>query len=58
MEYFTRLNVREVFSAGLGSPALLQARMPAATKAPKQIRDLHIELKVKQATPALAPKAT
>jgi hypothetical protein len=49
-----RLGVREVFSAGLGSPALRQARMPAATAVSKQLRDLHIELKVKQpvATPA------
>ncbi|HLP77510.1 MAG TPA: hypothetical protein VK327_11400 [Candidatus Paceibacterota bacterium] len=43
-----RWGVREVLSAGLGSPALRQARMPAATTAPKQFRDLHIELKVKQ----------
>jgi len=31
--------------------------MPAATAEPKQLRDLHIELKVKQPTPAPAPKA-
>ena len=49
-----RLLVREVLSAGLGSPALRQARMPAATAEPKQLRDLHIELKVKQ--PTTTPK--
>jgi hypothetical protein len=47
LEYFQkRLAFREVFSAGLGSPALRQARMPVATAQPKQLRDLHIELKV------------
>jgi hypothetical protein len=49
--------MREVFFAGLGSPALRQARMPAATAEPKQLRDLHIELKVKQQTPQVPPKA-
>ena len=71
-KYPTRLGLREVFSAGLGSPALRQAGMPAATNVakgtdlmtdspatvePKQLRDLHIELKVKQPTPAPVPKA-
>ena len=49
--------MREVFSAGLGSPALRQARMPAATTEPKQPRDLHIEFKVKPTAPMPAPKA-
>ena len=31
--------------------------MPAATTEPKQLRDLHIELKVKQPTPAPVPMA-
>jgi len=53
----TLLVVSEVFSAGLGSLALRQARMPAATVEPKQLRDLHIELKVKQPTPPPPPKA-
>jgi hypothetical protein len=47
--------MRAVFSAGLGSPTLRQAGMPAATAEPKRFRDLHIELKVKQ--PTTAPKA-
>jgi hypothetical protein len=49
--------MRAVFSAGLGSPALRQARMLAATVEPKQLRDLHIELKVKQPPTAPPPKA-
>jgi hypothetical protein len=31
--------------------------MPAATAKPKQLRDRRIELKVKQPTAAIAPKA-
>jgi hypothetical protein len=32
--------------------------MPVATAEPKQLRDLHIELKVKQPTPAPPPTAS
>ena len=55
-KFSTRLIVREVFSAGLEAPALRQARMPAATAELKQLRDLHIELKVKPPTPPVPPK--
>ena len=55
-KFSTRLIVREVFSAGLEAPALRQAGMPAATAEQKQLRDLHIELKVKKPE-AAAPKA-
>jgi len=53
----TRLVMREVSSAGLGSPALRQARMPAATAEPEQLRDRHIDLKVKRPVAAPAAKA-
>lgn len=43
-------------SAGLGSPALQQARMPAATTEPKQLDDLHFEVKGSHQRPRLRRK--
>jgi len=57
MEIFHALGHAYGLSRRAGSPALRQARMPAAITEPKQLCDLHIELKVKQPTHAPVPKA-
>ena len=49
-----RLVIREVFSAGLGSPALRQAWMPAATTAPRPAR--RVEGKATAATEGVIGK--